>query len=191
MQLFRRTIITTLFLIASFVLAHADFESSNPEDGAFMQVAPLIVKLVFDEDVDTKFSVFKVYKLENEALIADLRAKKMDHGHDENHGEDHHGEDGHGDEHSESHDETDDHHADEHTEEASELDVFVEDIMAMREDSNARVDTGLMSEERMMSEVVLLLDEALEPGYYLVMWRALSDDTHIEAGYIHFEYAPE
>ena len=63
------------------------------------------------------------------------------------------------------------------TEASSLLTSFVEDIMNAKEDSDARVgDTGLTVTERELSEVALNLT-SLPAGHYLVMWRALSDDT--------------
>ena len=36
------------------------------------------------------------------------------------------------------------------------------------------------------SEVVLSLSESLAPGHYVVMWRALSADTHVVNGHVVF-----
>ena len=68
---------------------------------------------------------------------------------------------------------------------------LVSDALASRNDSEARVDTGLANDERRSAEVVLALREDLEPGVYVVMWRVLSVDTHGTQEFYLFEYAPQ
>jgi methionine-rich copper-binding protein CopC len=67
------------------------------------------------------------------------------------------------------------------------LDVLVDALI--KEDSDTRVDTGVLTKERNASEVVIGLAE-LEPGHYLTVIRALSGDTHVVSGYYVFTYAP-
>lgn len=56
------------------VLAHAEYESSDPPRNAVLEEMPEEVGLVFTEPVETRFSIFKVYPLEHESLDADALA---------------------------------------------------------------------------------------------------------------------
>jgi methionine-rich copper-binding protein CopC len=84
-----------IVLAASVVLvgiafAHSKVKKSTPKDGEIVKVMPKTIKLEFDEGLVTKFSTFKVYKLETkskgseqleseaEALAAKLMLKKGD-----------------------------------------------------------------------------------------------------------------
>jgi len=68
-----------------------------------------------------------------------------------------------------------------------DLDALVEELI--KDDAGTRVDTGVSATERNASEVLLGL-EALEPGHYLTVVRALSGDTHVVSGYYVFTYEP-
>ena len=62
------------------------------------------------------------------------------------------------------------------------------------EDGASRADTGVLTEARTSDMVTLALGTlesgALEPGFYVVMWRVLSVDTHTSTGSFVFEYDP-
>jgi methionine-rich copper-binding protein CopC len=59
---------STLILIGVATLgvafAHSKFKTSSPKDGSTIKAAPSSVKIDFDSGVDTKFGIFKVYRLE-------------------------------------------------------------------------------------------------------------------------------
>jgi copper resistance protein C len=61
-------------LMFSVALAHANLESSTPEDGSTVTtLGP--VRLSFTEDVQVAFSFFKVYKLADEGSLEDGQEK--------------------------------------------------------------------------------------------------------------------
>ena len=76
--------------LVTVAFAHSKVKKSTPIDGQIVKVMPKIVQLEFDEGVVTKFSTFKVYKLETkskgseqlekeaEALAEKLTLKKGD-----------------------------------------------------------------------------------------------------------------
>ncbi|HEX7023108.1 MAG TPA: copper resistance protein CopC, partial [Trueperaceae bacterium] len=51
-------------------------------------------------------------------------------------------------------------------------------LTAKDDQDDARVDTGPAQGQGRSTEVVLGLEPDLTPGFYVVMWRALSIDTH-------------
>lgn len=55
-----------LFLLSLFALAHADYKSSLPKQGAILKAMPTQVQLVFAENLEVKLSTFKVYRLQAE-----------------------------------------------------------------------------------------------------------------------------
>ncbi len=61
---------------AGAAAAHAYLERSVPEEGARLDRAPRVVRLVFTEPVELRFSLFRVYRLEAtpDAPIARLNA---------------------------------------------------------------------------------------------------------------------
>lgn len=69
--------------------------------------------------------------------------------------------------------------------------ALVADVLGSREDGEARVDTGLANVERKSEEIVISLEEGIPAGFYVVMWRILSVDTHGTQGFYVFEYAPQ
>lgn len=64
--------------------------------------------------------------------------------------------------------------------------VLVGEALDSREDSNARVDTGTEPASGAVSEITLALQDDLPPGHYVVMWRAMSVDTHPVQGFTVF-----
>ena len=69
--------------------------------------------------------------------------------------------------------------------------ALVSDVLGNREDGETRVDVGLANDERKSEEIVIALEEGIAAGYYVVMWRILSVDTHGTQGFYVFEYAPQ
>ena len=63
------------------------------------------------------------------------------------------------------------------------------EVLEARGDEASRADAGVRTEARTSDAVTLALG-ALEPGFYVVMWRVLSVDTHTSQGSFVFEYAP-
>jgi len=62
-----------LLTAARPALAHAEIETVDPPRDALLDVAPLRIRLVFGEPVETRFSLFKVYPLASASLgAADL-----------------------------------------------------------------------------------------------------------------------
>lgn len=70
--------------------------------------------------------------------------------------------------------------------------ALVREVLLLRDDEAARADAGLITEARASEVIEIALKAGLEPGVYVVMWRALSAvDTHITEDFVIFEYAPE
>ncbi len=177
-----RLIVTiVLFLILSFVFAHSDFESSVPSDGALLESVPTEIVLNFKADIQPSFSIFKVYVLPAEVLSDAM--PDSEHSEDESHSDEHSNE--HSDaEHSEveDHGESSDHGA---------MDIaakaFIPTVIDLQNDEGARADLGLATTEALAKTVTITLKDNLAPGAYVVMFRALSADTHTVEGFITFE----
>lgn len=60
------------FFVLSFVLGHPYLETSNPEGGSTVAEMPAEIALTLSEPVELKFSIFKVWRLED--APADRRA---------------------------------------------------------------------------------------------------------------------
>lgn len=69
---------------------------------------------------------------------------------------------------------------------------LVADVLQLRNDQDepARVDVGVLAPTRSGSEIVVGLEKELAPGQYVVMWRALSVDSHTTQGFYVFSYSP-
>jgi copper resistance protein C len=191
----------SLILSLGLVIAHSEFESSSPEDGAVLTTAPTEVVFNFDKDIQPNFSVFKVYPLPAD-MIADAAAMGESDEHSE--GEASSTEAGHsdGEEQAEGEEHAEEEAANsenEHTEgeEASghgamdaAATVFIPTVIDLTGDEDARADTGIVAED-MAKSVTINLKEDLAPGAYVAMFRILSADTHTIEGFITFEVAPE
>jgi len=68
-------------------------------------------------------------------------------------------------------------------------DTLVSADLLKRGDERARADAGLANTERTSSDIVVRLKD-LQPGAYVLMWRALSVDTHTTQGSFVFIYSP-
>ncbi len=83
-------VLVSSLAFVSLGLAHSKVKKSSPKDGEIVKIMPKMIKLEFDEALVTRFSTFKVYKLETkskdsekleaeaEALAAKLTMKKDD-----------------------------------------------------------------------------------------------------------------
>jgi copper resistance protein C len=71
---------------------------------------------------------------------------------------------------------------------AAATDLVSADLLK-RGDEAARSDAGVANTTRTSTDIVLRLKD-LEPGAYVLMWRALSVDTHTTQGSFVFVYAP-
>ncbi len=210
---------TSFVLSLSLALAHAYVETSTPEDGAVLTEAPTEIVLNFKEDIEAKFSIFKVYPLPTEmiadaATLGESTSGESTHSDEEAHAEseaEHSESETHseGETSSETHSESDTHsessesgehsaeteHSAEHNEssEHSALDaaakIFVPTVIDLTDDEDARVDMSSGAGETANS-VTISLKESLAPGAYVVIFRVLSADTHTVEGFITFEIKP-
>ncbi|HEX7003506.1 MAG TPA: copper resistance CopC family protein [Trueperaceae bacterium] len=57
--------------------------------------------------------------------------------------------------------------------------------------AEARVETTISTGERRSDSITITWEEPLEPGVYVLAWRALSIDTHIVQGFVTFVVAPD
>lgn len=57
-------------------------------------------------------------------------------------------------------------------------------------DAGLRVDTGVSPAKGATDKVALNLESGLKPGYYVVVWRVLSQDGHVTHGAVVFDYQP-
>jgi copper resistance protein C len=83
-------VLATSVAFVGIAFAHSKVKKSSPKDGEIVKVMPKVIKLEFNEGLVSKFSTFKVYKLETkskdsekleaeaEALAAKLTMKKDD-----------------------------------------------------------------------------------------------------------------
>jgi methionine-rich copper-binding protein CopC len=164
--------ITTL-LSLNFVFAHSDFEGSVPKDGALLEQAPTEIVLNFKEDIQPSFSIFKVY-----ALPADMLTESTSESSDQEHNDSHSDEGSSSEEHIESSD---------HGAMDAAAKLFIPTVIELQDDEDTRADNGLALTEKLAKSVTITLKENLAPGAYVVMFRALSADTHTVEGFITFE----
>ncbi len=67
--------------------------------------------------------------------------------------------------------------------------ALMSEALDAEEDEASRADIGVLTEARTSDTVTLGLAE-LGSGFYVVVWRVLSADTHTTTGSFVFEYAP-
>jgi methionine-rich copper-binding protein CopC len=68
-------------------------------------------------------------------------------------------------------------------------DALVSANLLKRGDEAARADAGVANTERSSTDISVRLKD-LQPGAYVLMWRALSVDTHTTQGSFVFIYTP-
>ena len=75
----------------------------------------------------------------------------------------------------------------------AQMDDFAEaaakKFMALKTDTTARMDTGLVNTKAQAIKVTIGLKANLKPGVYVVAWKTTSVDTHVETGFIHFHFS--
>ncbi|MDX2006259.1 MAG: copper resistance protein CopC [Meiothermus sp.] len=67
---------------------------------------------------------------------------------------------------------------------------LVERVLGLRGDEAQRADAGLRTQARTAENLEIILKPGLKPGAYVVMWRALSIDTHTTSDFYVFVYQP-
>lgn len=182
--------------------AHSDLSAADPAEGGTVADRPTVVRLTFTEPVEVRFSLFKVYPLAADAGTSEVPAGAAGENAADVQG--HHGEsDAPHEEGSEEAGHTtgaeaarSDH---EHGDASRSADAglrlnglagaLVSEVLTKRDDVDERADSGVVTTDT-RREVVLMLKEDLAPGYYVVMWRALSTDTHTVQGFYVFRYQP-
>lgn len=198
----RTPLLTLLALGATAAFAHAELESSTPDDGQTVNTAPTQVELVFSEGLETSVSTFKVYPLPDDLAAAEATAVRnenlepIDDTSDDSHDDDtsESGSDDHSDASSDDHADSED-HSEDHSDDQSDdhgLDpdsggvaTFVASVINTEGDEGERVDTGVSSQG---SEISIDLASDLPAGWYVAMWSALSDDGHPVEGYVTFNF---
>jgi copper resistance protein C len=64
-------------------------------------------------------------------------------------------------------------------------------VLMLKDDADARADVGLVSQVSPAAKLELKLKDKLEPGRYVVMWRALSVDGHTTTDQFVFRYSSQ
>ena len=72
----------------------------------------------------------------------------------------------------------------------NEAQALLDRVIGLKDDLNARADQGTNLSDGTAARIELKLRDKLEPGYYVVMWRVLSVDTHTTEDYLVFRYKP-
>lgn len=67
---------------------------------------------------------------------------------------------------------------------------LVRQALSLRNDKARRVDVGVTTSARTSKTVNLSLKPGLAPGAYVVMWKNLSVDGHLETDFFVFTYKP-
>ena len=185
---------SVLSLTLGFSLAHSTLETSSIADGSTVTEAPGEITLVFTEELEVRFSTFKIYPLDVDLSAVDAPARVEhketgdDHGTEQAEGsEAQSDEGGHGAEQAEGGD---------HSEDGGHgvLDAAAEALVAEKleaRDEATRPGLVVTPANGTSTQVTLALSGALEPGAYVVMWRALSVDGHAQDGFLTFVYQPD
>ncbi len=205
MNLLRSSLAGLLLLGAGAALAHAELETATPAQNSTVTTLPSEITLTFSEAVEVGFSLFKVYKLDATVPAAETTeettpAATQDEDHSETGGEtaEGHAEDdmensAEGDAEDRDQDAAANADATPPTPEQLRLNglagTLVAQVLETKGDEAARADAGVATEATSKT-VTLNLKPDLAPGTYVVMWRALSVDTHSEQGYYVFTYQP-
>jgi copper resistance protein C len=72
-----------------------------------------------------------------------------------------------------------------------DADALVENALEKKGDEVARADDGLLTTVPTAARLEVKLKPNLPPGWYVVMWKVLSVDTHTSDDSIVFRYKPE
>lgn len=65
---------------------------------------------------------------------------------------------------------------------------LAQEVLSRKDDAEARADQGLVSNASPATRLELKLKDKLMPGWYIVMWKALSVDTHVTTDHFAFRY---
>ena len=63
-------------------------------------------------------------------------------------------------------------------------------VLALKDDHSSRADLGLVSSASPAARLELTLKPKLIAGWYAVMWKALSVDSHVTSDFYAFRYMP-
>ena len=200
MNLLRSSLAGLLLLGAGLAFAHAELETATPAQNSTVTTLPNEITLNFSEAVEVGFSLFKVYKLDETALAETTAetaetttAATQDEDHAEDATENSAESDAEGNAEDRDQDATANADATPPTPEQLRLNglagTLVAQVLETKGDEAARADAGVATEATSKT-VTLNLKPDLAPGTYVVMWRALSVDTHTEQGYYVFTYQP-
>jgi len=72
----------------------------------------------------------------------------------------------------------------------AEAETLFKSRLSLKGDEGSRADAGLATTVATAARVEIRLKEKLEPGYYAVMWKVLSVDTHVTSDFYVFSYQP-
>ncbi len=185
MKPLRHSLAGLLLLGAGAALAHAEFETATPAQNSTVTTLPTEITLTFSEEVEVRFSLFKVYKL-METALAEAATPTAETAAQEERGDEHGDE---ADEREDDHESADENPNPEQLRLNGLAGAMVSQVLETKGDEDARADVGTATEATSKT-VTLNLKPDLTAGTYVVMWRALSVDTHTEDGYYVFTYQP-
>ncbi len=72
-----------------------------------------------------------------------------------------------------------------------DADALVEKVLEKKGDEAARADAGLLTNVPTAARLEIKLKPNLTPGWYVVMWKVLSVDTHTSDDALIFRYKPD
>jgi copper resistance protein C len=72
----------------------------------------------------------------------------------------------------------------------AEADSLLEATLEKRDDEASRADDGLLTSAAIAAKLEVKLKAKLRAGWYVMMWKVLSVDTHNSSDYFVFEYRP-
>jgi len=65
-----------------------------------------------------------------------------------------------------------------------------DEVLAKKVDAKTRVDTGVAPSRGTTDTVDVKLQDGLQAGYYVIVWRVLSEDGHVTHGVVVFRVRP-
>jgi copper resistance protein C len=68
--------------------------------------------------------------------------------------------------------------------------VLVDRVFGLQNDQASRADTGLLTKTPIAAQIELGLKPNLPAGWYVMMWKVLSIDTHSSDDFFVFEFRP-
>ena len=67
---------------------------------------------------------------------------------------------------------------------------LMQQVLSLKDDASNRADLGLVSTASPAAQLELTLKPKLLAGWYVVMWKALSIDSHVTSDFYAFRYSP-